>query len=298
MKSLSVHLTDKCNNSCNFCVVNSSQKSKEKVNQKVIYNFLKENAGKGYECVNLHGGEPTTIPELLNILEDIRGFDYPAVSIQTNARLLKDLEFAKSLVDRGVDLFVVSLHGKDAAQQDYFTNVEGSFDETVIGIKNVIALGKKVRTNTVVCKQNVANLREIVELAISLGVQHINISAIHPAGKAFKNFHQVTPHYFEIMDEVKKAVDFVVEKNITCTLEGFPYCVLGEYERYMLDWEQNHFKLLYRTTILEDYDKFMRNESCKQVGCCKYCDKLQKCGGVYKEYLLYYGADEFAAIKE
>ncbi|MDW2796499.1 radical SAM protein, partial [Clostridium boliviensis] len=67
-------------------------------------------------------------------------------------------------------------------------------------------------------------------MAIRLGVQHINIAAINPAGKEFKNFHQVTPHYFEIMDEVKKAVDFVVEKNITCTLEGFPYCGLGEYE--------------------------------------------------------------------
>ncbi|WP_438433528.1 radical SAM protein [Gorillibacterium sp. sgz500922] len=296
MKSLSIHLTDRCNNSCIFCVVNSSRTSKEKVNQRVIYNFLKDNAGKGYESVNLHGGEPTVLPELNGILEHIREFDYPFVSLQTNARLLADKEYAQTIAELGVDLFVVSLHGKDAAQQDYFTAVEGSFREAVEGIRHVLELGKAVRTNTVVTKQNLGDLTEIVTLAMDLGVRHINISALHPTGKAYQNFHAVTPRYEEMMDKVKEAVDAVTRRGVVCTLEGFPYCVLDDYRRYMIDWEDNQFKLLFRTTILDNYDQFMRTQERSTAACCQACDQVQKCGGVYKEYLQMYGDREFKAM--
>lgn len=47
MRSISIHLTDTCNNSCRFCVVDSHQGKPEKVNRDVVYKFLEENSGKG-----------------------------------------------------------------------------------------------------------------------------------------------------------------------------------------------------------------------------------------------------------
>lgn len=296
MRSLSIHLTDQCNNSCKFCVVDSYQGAKEKVNLRVVYNYLESNKDKGYERVNIHGGEPTIIPEFFQVLQYINDFNYPTISLQTNARMLADMEFARKTVEMGVSLFVVSVHGKDAEQHDYLTTVPNSYEEAIQGIRNVIELGAKVRTNTVVCKQNKDDLSQIVENCMNLGVEYINISGLHPTGKAFANFHLVTPKYEEIMGQVKKAVDVVIDRGVRCTVEGFSLCLLGEYKKYRIDWEEDQFKLLFRNIILDDYDSFMRNTERVSGDKCSECTLLDECGGVYKEYLIYNNWDEFNAI--
>lgn len=298
MKSLSIHLTDQCNNSCKFCVVDSHQGKPERVARNIIFKFLESNAGKGYESVNIHGGESTIVPEFFEILDKIKELGYPTVSLQTNARKLSDMDFAKEVASRNVDLFIVSVHGKDAEMHDYCTSIQGSFDEAIQGIKNVKSLGKKVRTNTVVCKQNYNYLVDIIDLVMDLGVDHVNISAIHPAGKAFKNFHEVTPRLTEIVPAVKNAVDRVVSRGVVVTLEGFPACVLRDYAKYMINWDEIHFKLLFHKIILKDYNEYMENETRKQGAPCQECVRKNKCGGVYKEYLHYYGWSEFSPLTE
>lgn len=296
MKSLSLHLTDLCNQSCNFCVVGTYAGHPEKVNHKLIYKFLESNAGQGYEMVNLHGGEPTLSRELIPVLDRIRELGYPAVSIQTNARRFKEIRFAEELTTRGVELFVVSLHGADAAMHESFTKARGSWAETIEGIKNLKKLGKKVRTNTVITKQNFPTLKEIVALAIEIGVDHINLSNIHPVNMAFKNFHEVTPRLQDIVPAVKATVDTVAAAGRVVTLEGFPPCTLGEYEKYMVDWEENQFKLLYHEHVMTNYDEFMRKETRKLGDPCRACVRKDVCGGPYKEYLLFYGWEEFAPV--
>lgn len=110
MKGLSIHLTDMCNQSCKFCVVDSFKQRKEEVNKRLIFKFLEENAGKGYEIINIHGGEATIVTDFIEILEKIKELGYPQVSLQTNARTLKDMDFAKQLVDLNVKTFVTSFH--------------------------------------------------------------------------------------------------------------------------------------------------------------------------------------------
>lgn len=296
MKSISIHLTDTCNNSCRFCVVDSHQGSVERVDQAIVHRFLERNAGKGYEAVNFHGGEPTLIPELPGILDKIRELGYSFVSLQTNGRLLKDLEFARTLADKGVELFIISLHGKDAGQHDFLTRVEGSFDEAVQGIKNSKKLGKKVRTNTVLCKQNYNDLAAIVHLAVALGADHINISNIHTTGRAYANFHDVVPRLSDTVPVVKKVVRELAAHNRKFTLEGFPPCCLDGYGKYMKSWKNSEAKVLYRRSILVDYERFMEDSSRLRGDVCRACTRKDGCGGVYKEYIEFYGWDEFQSI--
>lgn len=298
MKNLSIHLTDTCNNSCRFCVVDSHEGTAEKVDQKIVRKFLKVNANKGYDSVNIHGGEPTLLPDMFQVLETIQEFGYPFVSLQTNGRLLKDMDFARSLVDRGVELFVISLHGKDAAMHDFFTQVEGSFDEALRGIKNVKKLGKKVRTNTVLCKQSYQTLSDIVQLSLSLGTDHINISNIHTTGRAYRHFDELVPRVTTIVPTVQKVIDEVVAAGKVVTVEGFPPCSLGPYRKYMVNWDNNEFKVLFRRMVLNNYEKFMETSTRKHGKMCETCTWNQRCGGIYKEYLQIVGDGEFQAIRE
>jgi MoaA/NifB/PqqE/SkfB family radical SAM enzyme len=296
MKAISLHLTDQCNNSCIFCVVNSHKEKKEGVKKEVLHKFLEENANQGCESVNIHGGEASILEDFLGILDKIQSLNYPQVSLQTNARRLADPDFAREVYKRGVKLFVVSIHGQNAAEHDQATREPGSYAEAVAGIRNVKSLGAKVRTNTVAYQKNHKMLTDIVQSILDLQVDHINLSAVHPVGKAYQNFSQVTPKYSEIQNDVFEAVDLCVKNQRVITLEGFPNCTIPGYEQYCIKWDEIHFKLLFHNFILNNYAVFMDKETRKKGEKCLSCVYQSQCGGVYKEYLEFYGWDDIVPV--
>ena len=293
MRALSVHLTDICNSKCSFCIVDSPFIKEDSISRKRVSRFLRENAGKGYEAVNIHGGEATIRRDFLEILDEISELGYPTVFLQTNARKLAHMKYARTVVDKGVSLFIVSMHGATALTQDRIAKSLGSFEQAVKGIRNVKELGASIRTNSVVCKDNFTEMPEIADLCMDLGADHINLSALHTSGTAFRNFWEVTPSYTEIQPYVLGAVDRVVSRDRVITLEGFPYCTIPGYERYMIDWKENQFKMLYRTFVFEDYENYMDANSRVKDKRCSGCAFNDVCGGVYKEYAELIGWDEF-----
>ncbi|GGM20774.1 hypothetical protein GCM10011608_01730 [Micromonospora sonchi] len=296
MKALSVHLTDICNSKCSFCIVDSPFVKDDSISRKRVSRFLRDNAGKGYEAVNIHGGEATIRRDLLDILDEIRELGYPTVFLQTNGRKMGRMAYARELVDRGVSLFIVSMHGATALTQDRISKALGSFEQAVQGIRNVKELGAKVRTNSVVCKDNFTELPEIVDLCLDLAVDHVNLSALHTAGTALRNFWEVTPRYDDIQPYVLEAVERAVRRDQVVTLEGFPYCAIPGYEKYMINWSENQFKMLYRNLIFEDYENFMDANARVKDQRCSGCAHDAACGGVYKEYAEMIGWDEFHPV--
>src|SRR5882672_10436438 len=176
MRCLSIHLTDLCNSKCTFCVVASPLYRTDSVNYPEVTEFLKANANQGYQAVNLHGGEATIHPRFLETLGLISDLGYAEIHLQTNAITLSNPVFAREVVARGVTLFIVSLHGDTAALHDSQTHSPDGFYRTVQGIRNVKAGGARVRTNTVVTRQNLDRLPAISRLICELGVDHINFS--------------------------------------------------------------------------------------------------------------------------
>lgn len=300
MKGLSIHMTDMCNQSCKFCVVDSYKERKEEVNKNIIYKFLEQNANKGYEIINIHGGESTILNDFIEVLTKIKELGYPEVSLQTNGRTLKDIDFAKKLVDLNVKTFVVSYHTNSDKKMANLADVDESWlGEIIEGIKNVKSLGAKVRTNTVIYKDNIDEIDEVIKFIVKeLKADHINISAMHPAGRAYKNFEEVCPRFTDFVESVKDAVKYVENEGVKVTLEGFPPCLLKEYNKYIVDWENTNFKLLYHNFILPNYAEFMSNKTRGLGEICKTCiyknDKI--CGGIYNEYIEKYGWSEFAEI--
>lgn len=298
-KMLSVHLTDMCNNKCWFCVVDSPGIRRELVSRKKIDRFLEAHRDLGYTAVNIHGGEPTVRKDFIEILEKIRECGYPHVILQTNARRLASEEFAQRVCELGVDLVVVSVHGSKAEIHEKITQVPKSFDQAIRGIQNVKKLGAKVRTNSVVSRLNYQDFPEIMKLLISLKVDHINISALHTVGAAFRNFQMVTPTYRESMPYVREGVEILQKTDTVLTLEGFPLCTIQGMHDHLIDWEDQHFKMLFRGVIIDNYETYMDQTMRTHGDTCENCAYMKQCGGVYKEYIAVRGWDEFAEfVKE
>jgi MoaA/NifB/PqqE/SkfB family radical SAM enzyme len=278
--------------------VDSPSQRDEQVSRQRIDSFLEEHRGLGYNAVNIHGGEPTTRKDFVDILRKIQDYGYPRVILQTNGRKLANKNFAEMAYSLGIDLFVISIHGKDAATHDAITAVPGSYNQAIQGIINVKGLGAKVRTNSVASKINYSEFPEIMALLISLRVDHINVSALHTAGAAYKNFDQVTPTYVEIEPYIKKSVEKANATGTVVTLEGFPYCTIRGLEHYVINWGKQKFKMMFRTFVLEDYADYMDRMMRVHGQPCLKCPHTKYCGGVYKEYIEFRGWDEFGVLDE
>lgn len=297
VKTLSIHLTDLCNEKCVFCVVGIPERTFDSIVPAKVKKVIEENASLGYEAVNLHGGEPTVHPGFLNTLELIKQCGYPVVHLQTNARRLKDFELVTRLRELNVRLFIISVHGMDAETHDGLTRTKGGFVQTVQGIQNVKAAGGFIRTNTVITHQNIQQLPEMVDWLLDLGVDHINISNMHPVETAYLNFELVTPTVEETARWVPEAVRRAVARNAPVTLEGFPFCTVPGCDPYHLGRRDGVIAMEIRGFWIEDYDRFM-DEVCRVKSLqCSHCIHDAACGGVYREYIEKRGWAEFHAVR-
>lgn len=295
-KILSIHLTDLCNERCIFCVVGTPERKQEGVLLSKIKTIILQNMDSGWEAVNLHGGEPTVHPAFVDILKLIRDCGYPEVQLQTNGRRLSDPGFVRTLRDLNVNLFIVSMHGMDARVHESLTRARGGFNQTVKGIKNVKEAGGRLRTNTVVTKQNMSTLPAMMDWLADLGVDHINISNLHPVETAYLHFDLVAPTVEETGTWVPLAVQRAVARDVPITLEGFPMCTVPGCEAYHVGRRDGKIGMEVRDLWINDYDLFM-DQVCRTKGEeCTTCKLNPACGGVYKEYIEKRGWSEFHAF--
>jgi len=164
-EDLTVTIDFHCHSACRFCIVQEGMNYFRGVPLPKFTEVVADNSReRKYRRVTFTGGEVTLEKSLFDYLAVARNsgtFDH--IRLQTNGRLCADPAFARRLVDAGVDEFFVSLHGHDAASQDYISQRPGSFDEAIAGIANLKELGVCVMTNTVITTLNVDHLADIVE---------------------------------------------------------------------------------------------------------------------------------------
>jgi MoaA/NifB/PqqE/SkfB family radical SAM enzyme len=295
MKHLSIHLTDLCNSDCVFCVVGAPLRTAETVRYEDVVAFLEANRGQEFEAVNLHGGEPTVHPRFLEILDRIQQLGYPEVHIQTNGIRLADSTLMRQIAEKQVTKIILSLHGDTAELHEAHTYTPGGFDKVIQSIRNAKAHGIHIRTNTVITRLNLSRLADIARLAHHAGVDHLNLSAMHPVGSARFSAGRLLPRLREVRPYLD-AAEVARGCRLKVTLEGFPYCTLdGGLERLHLGTEHRAIRLLIGEHIMEDYDTFMRQRMRTLGEPCRDCEAADVCGGAYPEYVAYYGWEEFDA---
>jgi len=293
MRQLSIHLTDLCNSRCSFCVVGSPLVKIDSVRWDDVVGFLVDNAEGGYESVNLHGGEPTIHPRILDVLDLAQALGYGEVQIQTNGRRLKDAAFVAKLAAKGVRLFVISLHGASADLHDSLIQAPGGFVETIAGIRNAKQAGIQVRTNTVITKQNLDELADLACLCGDLEVDHVNFSNLHPVGSGYFALDSMAPSVAEVRSHLDSALGVLSAAGRVVTLEGFPLCVIEPHTQLAVEDGTREIRMLYQGRVLDDYDAFMDAE-CREFGPpCLGCPLRRSCGGVYTEYAERRGWSEF-----
>ena len=159
-----ISLTYDCNNKCEWCYAASNLEKNNKIfpveKEEGTIDFL---SSLGVKKIILIGGEPTLYRNLGGLLEKIVNKEIK-VGVISNGRKFSNRDFTKRIQKTGLDYLTISVCGPNAESHDSVTKIKGSFNQSINGIETAIEEGIHVATNTVIGRENVYALNEMVDL--------------------------------------------------------------------------------------------------------------------------------------
>ncbi len=213
-----IELSPRCNNACIFCAqlgqaaAPIAHGSIEQLRAAVLPG----------EPIVFVGGEPTLEPDLPALIRAARDAGATLVVVQTNARRLAYGSYARAVASAGACALDVSLHGSSAAMHDYHTSVDGSFAQTLRGIRHARDLGLRAAVSCVVTRSNLRHLDEIAVVAARAGAEAVRYRSLRAAGRAIPNALRLNPAPEFVEEFLSRARDRASELGIEIVNEGGP----------------------------------------------------------------------------
>jgi radical SAM protein with 4Fe4S-binding SPASM domain len=179
---MDIALTYRCNNKCMHCYAGGPRQTAELTTEqwKAVIDKLHN---LGIPQVVFTGGEPTMRDDLAALIVYTQKMELVS-GLVTNGRKLKDKAYLQSLLDAGLDHVQITVESHDAKVHDEITGAPGSWEETVEGLRNALALPTYTVTNTTLNKLNVDGIDATIEFLHGLGVKHFACNSLIYSGKA------------------------------------------------------------------------------------------------------------------
>lgn len=164
---LLVRVTAACNQRCPFC---SAPLLADEPSTTALGDCLDQAARRlSGAQLTITGGEPLLRTDWFPLVSRALAADaFSRVSIQTNAVLASRAESIPAHPRLG---FFVSLHGATDATYDRCTATTGQLSAAIAGIRLLQARGHTVSLNAVVCRENVAELNDLVRVTADLAAE-------------------------------------------------------------------------------------------------------------------------------
>ena len=147
--------------------------------------------------VSFTGGEPTLREDLPDLIAYARNELGMRVNLITNGTRV-DASLAGRLVQAGLHSAQVSLESPEREVHDRLTQVSGSFDRSLAGIRHLRDAGIPVHTNTTINRMNWDSLLEMPGFVRRLGLTRFSMNLIIPAGSGASEQAPILVRYNEL----------------------------------------------------------------------------------------------------
>lgn len=279
-----VRIGFRCNQACDFCFVSTHLPAAER---SVVEAAITEAAREGAHIV-LSGGEPTLDPALADYatLAKAEGTDF--VELQTNATRLGDAARVRALMEAGVDLFHVSLHGASAAVSDAVTGAPGTHGKTLAGIDAIHECEAALRLNFVFCEVNREEFPAYVDLVAERWPRAtVSVSFVAPSTDVVPRTEALIPRYTDVVPSLAEGIRRARERGLALSgfdsMCGLPLCLvpddLGEF-----------FELA------EAPEGYGRGETFYAEP-CERCELAGRCFGLRQGYAELHGTAELKPVR-
>ena len=178
-------LTHRCPLSCPYCSnpVELELKSNE-IDTKTWKKALSEAVKIGILQAHFSGGEPTARKDLEDLVEHAS-----KIGLYTNlitSGVLIDEDRLKKLYDAGLDHVQISIQDTDQDNSNKIAGFKGH-NKKINTCKLIRKVGLPLTINSVMHRQNLHNLKDMIELAIELDAERLEVAQVQYYGWALKN---------------------------------------------------------------------------------------------------------------
>jgi MoaA/NifB/PqqE/SkfB family radical SAM enzyme len=293
-----------CNNRCLFCYNSEKDFNFPETDFKTICRALYEGRAQGCWIAAIIGGEPSLYKDIGKVAAFARKIGYDCVKICTNGLNLSDKAYARHLVESGINMFDISIHGHNDKIHDKLVNSKGAFAKVMKAAENVKTLSMELGTNQVVNKLNYKTFPEFFKLAyMDLGINYYNIIYSHYRGMMWKNKIALKLPITKTHGKIKEGFKIIKDLKMPVfsrMLVNFPPCIFPEYLNILADWEsdeENGDPLLLPSGELINMTE-MKNKQALKPTSCKKCVLNDRCRGIDREYIELFGGKEFKPLKK
>ncbi len=286
---LGIENTWRCNWSCKHCFYlrNSQFKTTNDIPFEALINKIEDGIERGCNHVVFVGyGEPTIAPGFQEVLKYCKSENIPT-SIITNGA--SSLDVYNEAFQNGLNHIHLSFHGIGSVIENITKS--SMAHEKQLSLRRWLKEREfSWRSNTVIQKENLYQLTEIVEEAIKYKVSHfvfLNFLPHYEWAKA-NNLIEQALHPKVIGLEIERASEMLIETNTMFTIRYFPFCYIdSKYWKYIVNsyyvaydpWEWEYGL---KTKTQEQIANNLRSHV--EIETCKDCLAYQHCAGWNKDY--------------
>ncbi len=155
-------VTDRCNLKCAYCYQRPLRGQKVEFTTSEILSLIDELSKMGTKFISINGGEALIRDDIETIIDKINKKNL-LVQLTTNGQLITE----KIDVIKKVDSLCVSLDGNKESND--LNRGQGSYDKIIKGLECLKANNILFHTNTVITKNNLKAVDEIMALALQYG---------------------------------------------------------------------------------------------------------------------------------
>lgn len=274
-------LTKFCNQDCLFCLDKEAQDNTI-LSLKETKKDLELGFNGGAKRVVLSGGEPTTHPRFIEIIEIAKKIGYDHIQVITNGLKLSNQLFFDKVIKAGLNEITVSIHGHNSTLHDKLVGVKGAFVKALKTLKNAKKYPNLiVSIDICINKLNIRHLPEIIKTFINSGFYEFDLLYIIPFGSAWENRRLM---FFDIEKELPylhKALEFSKDPRVRIWTNRLPAQYLEGYEDLIQDPEKIHDEVNGRLELFSDFFKKNKPLSCFGER-CQHCFLQQFCQDLIK----------------
>jgi MoaA/NifB/PqqE/SkfB family radical SAM enzyme len=240
------------------------------------------------------GGEPAMRKDLAELVEYAKNIGIEHIEVQSNGRVYANKDYARRLIDAGVNSFVISFHSPIEEVNDTIMGVLGAYKQQVQGIKNLNSFGQKVKINIVITRYNYQDLAKHVKFLIdNFQVSEFRFTFVLVEGYAKESPQKIVPKMSEVGKYICQAIEFSKDK-VACFIYNITPCLVSGCENYINDMGKFN-TLLLGPEFERSLDEAKENDKLKSKK-CSACIHNNWCNGVWKNYAAIYGIDELKPV--
>jgi pyrroloquinoline quinone biosynthesis protein E len=189
---LLAELTHRCPLQCPYCSNPLNlERAHDELSTEAWCDVLAQAAELGVLQLHLSGGEPTVRRDLAQIIE--RAASLGLYSNLITAGVLLTRERLEDFAARGLDHVQISIQDSDAANADRIAHYAGGHGKKLEVARWTKALNLPLTLNAPIHRHNIASLPDIIELALDLGAERLEVAHVQYYGWALRNRQALMP---------------------------------------------------------------------------------------------------------